>query len=150
MKEEKKEKGTHCKSSPMVGTANGSNSSARVTSMGTHTRPVFGCTTNGLLSKWLSCLLTFTSRRGYVYWSTTSFNRDRNFRCCDDWLHQLVSLKRQVNEVPINPVVVMFRGFFEQLPLFRASRARVLRPQLTCRADYGFGFDNFQDLTQDP
>ena len=35
--------------------------------MGTQTRPVPGCTQKGDLSKWLRCLETSESRRGYVY-----------------------------------------------------------------------------------
>jgi hypothetical protein len=47
-----------------VGTAKGSNSSARAGSIGTHTRPVLGWMQNGLLSKWFWDLETFASRRG--------------------------------------------------------------------------------------
>lgn len=39
----------------MVGTLKGSNSSAFSTSMGMQTRPVLGCTTKGLFSKWFNC-----------------------------------------------------------------------------------------------
>lgn len=39
----------------------------RARSMGTHTRPVFGCTQNGAFSKWLRCFDTSASSRGYVY-----------------------------------------------------------------------------------
>lgn len=42
------------KRSEMVGTSKGSKLSGSVGSMGTHTRPVLGCTTKGLFNKWLS------------------------------------------------------------------------------------------------
>ena len=50
-----------------MGTVNGSNSVTLEASMGTQTRPVPGCTQKGDLSKWLRCLETSESRRGYVY-----------------------------------------------------------------------------------
>mmetsp|Transcript_11916 Transcript_11916/g.46535 ORF Transcript_11916/g.46535 Transcript_11916/m.46535 type:complete len:250 (-) Transcript_11916:230-979(-) len=50
----------------MVGTCMGSKLSQSSATMGTHTRPVFGCTQKGDLSKWLIPLVTFTSMRGYV------------------------------------------------------------------------------------
>lgn len=50
----------------------GSKSSANAGSMGTHTRPVFGCTQKGALSRWFMCLDTSTSSRGKVCANTIS------------------------------------------------------------------------------
>jgi len=56
----------------IVGTTVGSKSSSLDVSMGTQTRPVPGCTTNGDFSRWFSFFETSISRRGYVYSRTTS------------------------------------------------------------------------------
>ena len=47
-----------------VGVVCGSHSSTLVGSIGTQTRPVFGCTHHGDFNKWFLCVLTFTSKRG--------------------------------------------------------------------------------------
>ena len=51
----------------------GSKSSASAGLMGTQTRPVFGCTQKGALSKWFMCLDTSTSSRGKVCANTISY-----------------------------------------------------------------------------
>ena len=50
----------------------GSKSSATAGSMGTHTRPVLGCTQKGAFSKWFMCFDTSKSRRGKVCANTIS------------------------------------------------------------------------------
>ena len=55
-----------------VGTPRGSKSAHILVFIGTQTRPVPGCTTKGLFSKWFKCLLTSISNRGYVYSRTMS------------------------------------------------------------------------------
>ena len=47
-----------------VGVVCGSHSSTFDGSIGTQTRPVFGCTHQGDFSKWFLCVLTLTSKRG--------------------------------------------------------------------------------------
>ena len=54
------------------GRASGSKSSAAAGSMGTQTRPVFGCTQKGALSRWFMCFETSTSRRGKLCANTMS------------------------------------------------------------------------------
>lgn len=49
---------------PMVGTSAGSKSFRLSGSIGTHTLPVFGCTTKGDFNKWFICLLTLISSLG--------------------------------------------------------------------------------------
>ena len=73
---------TSSTSSVIDGTVKGSNSSAQAGSIGTQTRPirfsqkskligatipVLGWTQNGLFKRWFTCVVTLSSKRGYVY-----------------------------------------------------------------------------------
>ena len=55
---------------PMVGTVLGSKSFTLSGSIGTHTRPVLGCTTKGDFKRWFICLLTLISSLGKMTLAT--------------------------------------------------------------------------------
>lgn len=57
---------------PMVGTVLGSKAFTLSGSIGTHTRPVLGCTTKGDFRRWFICLLTLISSLGKITLATES------------------------------------------------------------------------------